>query len=218
VRAGIPLVAVAAAGAGYLVGAAGRARLGVALADARRRAGTDPLTGLPNRAALAAHLARRSGRFAVLLCDLDGFKPVNDRHGHAAGDAVLVEVARRLAALASTAGGFVARLGGDEFVRAVPAQHARQLAATVGGEVARPVVVGDQALSVGASVGVAYAAPGLPATEVLHRADVAMYRAKTTRTVAEYADATTTTETGRPVARWRDMPRLAEPAGVGRPV
>src|SRR5262249_36372455 len=106
------LTAAAGCAVGWLAGAAERARLGAALARARRVAGTAPLTGLANRAALAADLAARTARgepYALLLADLDQFKPVNDRHGHAAGDAVLVAVARRLAGLAP-AGGCVARL------------------------------------------------------------------------------------------------------------
>jgi diguanylate cyclase (GGDEF)-like protein len=215
------LLAAAMAGyaAGQLVGGVHRTRLAVALAAAQRRASTDALTGLANRAGLAAELARRAGRgeaSAVLLLDLDGFKPVNDRHGHEAGDAVLVEVGRRLAGL-TPAGGFAARLGGDEFVLIVPLRAGQRLAEDVHRAVTRPVLVGGQWVSVGASIGIAHAAPGSEASEVLHRADVAMYRAKTTRTAVEVADEATVAGAGRPVARLRDMPPLAEPVDAGRP-
>src|SRR5689334_21645906 len=77
----------------------------------RRHACTDPLTGVANRAGLAAAWpAAAAGRPVVAVLDLDGFKPVNDLHGHAAGDRVLIEVARRLRTVAR--GGLVARLGG----------------------------------------------------------------------------------------------------------
>ena len=98
----------------------------------------DPLTGLANRNALQQHLdmaLRRALRnrqpLAVLLIDLDGFKPINDQHGHALGDQVLAEVALRLQTCARESD-LVARLGGDEFVlvcEALPAaDHARQVA------------------------------------------------------------------------------------------
>jgi GGDEF domain-containing protein len=87
------------------------------LAVARRLAETDALTGLPNRRALAR--AWRGGRRRLYLVDLVGFKAVNDTHGHAAGDAVLKAVARRMAAVLP-ADLFLARFGGDEFVLLAP--------------------------------------------------------------------------------------------------
>jgi diguanylate cyclase (GGDEF)-like protein len=102
------------------------------------RAGHDVLTGLPNRALLADRWERsrarvqtdRDLRTFVLLCDVDGLKEVNDEFGHGAGDALIVEVARRLAAEVRPSD-TVARLGGDEFVvlvDAVPAAHVEKLA------------------------------------------------------------------------------------------
>jgi GGDEF domain-containing protein len=87
------------------------------LAAVRRLAETDALTGLPNRRGLAR--AWRGGRWRLFLVDLVGFKAVNDAQGHAAGDAVLKAVARRMAAVLP-ADLFLARYGGDEFVLLAP--------------------------------------------------------------------------------------------------
>jgi diguanylate cyclase (GGDEF)-like protein len=163
--------------------AAGRASTLPALATARRAATVDSLTGAANRVGLYAELDRRArGRdsYAVLLLDLDGFKQVNDRFGHAAGDAVLVAVAGRLSALVAGAG-LVARLGGDEFVL-VASSPMSVVSTLLGHDVARavahPVDVDGALVAVRASVGVVQALPGDPARAVLRSADVAMYRAK----------------------------------------
>jgi two-component system cell cycle response regulator len=96
------------------------------LRDGLRAAVTDPLTGLYNRryalphlARMADHAAQSGRRFAVMLADLDHFKSINDRFGHAAGDAVLVEVARRLRANLRAVD-LIARIGGEEFLLALP--------------------------------------------------------------------------------------------------
>lgn len=101
-------------------------RLRALVQDGLRLAVIDPLTGLHNRryavarlAAIAEDAARRSGTFAVMIVDLDRFKSVNDRWGHAAGDAVLVEVAARLGH-ALRQGDLLARIGGEEFLAALP--------------------------------------------------------------------------------------------------
>jgi len=125
----------------------------------------DPLTALPNRALLAAHLAEAGARgaqagtpVALLALDLDDFKRVNDTWGHATGDAVLVAVARRLGG-ALRPGDTLARLGGEEFVASV--------------------VVGGHALAVGTSIGIAISMGGQgEAEELPRRADAALYRAK----------------------------------------
>ncbi|MEU7908627.1 GGDEF domain-containing protein [Actinoplanes sp. NPDC049118] len=147
------------------------------------QASCDPLTGLANRTALGARLARiepaPDAPVAVLYVDLDGFKQVNDEHGHAAGDAVLRIVSDRLSA-AVREGDLVARLGGDEFVLlcpGVPTDEAVRLAERIIGDVARPVAYEGHHLCVGASIGIAGSTDD--ATEgLLRSADAAMYEAK----------------------------------------
>jgi diguanylate cyclase (GGDEF)-like protein len=157
----------------------------------------DPLTGIANRAGLqaaAAAAAAPGGRawLGVVLVDLDGFKPVNDTHGHAAGDAVLVEVARRLAGIGPAGVRVAARLGGDEFAVLVGGLPAGERPAAVAvlavaervyAALVEPYVLpGGGSLRVGASVGAAVApagpdpTPALPG--VLAAADLAMYGAK----------------------------------------
>jgi diguanylate cyclase (GGDEF)-like protein len=146
-------------------------------------AATDPLTGCPNRRAFLQRLAAavtRAGRAAptvVCLVDLDGFKGVNDRGGHAAGDAVLQSVAAALGGAVRETD-TVARLGGDEFAvlaEVSPAVSAEQLAERLRDAVA---AVG-RASGVTASVGVAAVRTGDDLHDLLYRADSAMYRAKT---------------------------------------
>jgi diguanylate cyclase (GGDEF)-like protein len=156
-------------------------------AHAERRATHDPLTGLPNRALLNARLdaairapARDGATPALLLLDLDRFKEVNDTLGHQAGDALLVAIAGRLRV--ALRGAVVARLGGDEFAALLPATHAAGAAAAARAVIAAveaPLVVGGQALAVGASVGIARCPDhGRDATTLLRCADIAMYAAK----------------------------------------
>ncbi|MBA2639164.1 MAG: EAL domain-containing protein [Nocardioidaceae bacterium] len=147
----------------------------------------DALTGLANRTrllerveqALAADGAT-GGRLAVLFCDLDGFKQVNDRFGHAAGDVLLQEVGRRIVSCVRD-GDTVARLGGDEFAivledvefASVQATGERILAAL------RPaIVVVSHPVAVTTSIGVAHGEPGASAEALLRNADMAMYHAK----------------------------------------
>jgi diguanylate cyclase (GGDEF)-like protein/PAS domain S-box-containing protein len=159
--------------------------------ELERRASQDPLTGLPNRAALLRVLAERlapsAGQRApsLLFLDLDAFKQVNDDAGHAVGDEVLVEVARRLEE-AVRPGDLVARLGGDEFVVVFDVgRYADQVDQELVGrvhEALRPPVmtsVGTRAVS--ASVGVGRAAIGEDPVAVLARADSAMYARKRRR-------------------------------------
>ena len=146
------------------------------------RARTDALTGLPNRAAFheAVGGAAPAPGGALLYVDLDGFKAVNDRLGHAAGDALLREVARRLRAVVRE-GDLCARLGGDEF--AVLLRDAAQEEAVVVAErlvaaVREPVVLGGTSARVGASVGVAATGAAADGDELVRLADAAMYAAK----------------------------------------
>ncbi|MCB0976084.1 MAG: diguanylate cyclase [Acidimicrobiales bacterium] len=150
----------------------------------------DPLTGVGNRAALVQRLeaalisGRESGRrVAVLYADLDGFKDVNDRYGHDHGDRLLIEVARRISNAVRT-GDLVARSGGDEFVVVCENLDSADQAAVIAEKVHaavedRPVELGDVALQVVMSVGVALADPVLDdADRLLRVADLAMYEAK----------------------------------------
>ena len=149
----------------------------------------DGLTGLPNRLRLEDHLShaialasRRHEPLALLFIDLDRFKPINDRHGHAVGDQVLCEVARRLQANLRAAD-MVARLGGDEFVLLLTTLATHSDCLLVADKLmlalAEPMQIGTLTLQVGASMGVAhYPDSGNTAAELLRSADAAMYQAK----------------------------------------
>ncbi|KAB2541730.1 diguanylate cyclase [Salipiger aestuarii] len=158
-----------------------------------RAAVTDPLTGLYNRRYALPYLSRLAERatahersYALLLADIDHFKLINDTHGHAAGDAVLVEVAKRF--LQNLRGAdLVARIGGEEFLIAIPDAHpgaAARTAERLRGAIANapfalPGAAAGQA-DVTLSIGVAVASPGardLPET-LLDKADRALYGAK----------------------------------------
>ena len=151
------------------------------------RTSHDQLTGLPNRTLLLERtetaLSRGSwkrGQVALLFCDLDEFKLINDSRGHAAGDAVLVETANRLSACIRP-GDTAARLGGDEFVvlcegltgRTEAEKVAQRLIDALTEPMAR---AGDVTMTV--SIGVAFAEPGMTAADLLRNADAAMYLAK----------------------------------------
>ena len=153
----------------------------------------DPLTGLANRRVFLddlrtaiAGMSDGAAPFAVFVLDLDRFKPVNDVHGHAAGDQVLCEVAERLR-LCVGANGLVARLGGDEFGALVrPAGPAGEitdglirLADRILSAVAEPILVDGKAFEVGISIGVSVCPLDSDDPEALiQNADLAMYRAK----------------------------------------
>lgn len=151
---------------------------------------SDPLTGLPNRALLADRIRHmiavsqrsRSG-FAVALLDLDRFKFVNDTLGHAAGDVVLKEVARRLRATVRDSD-TVARLGGDEFVLVMAGgpDAAREVSRRVLESMKTPLRHDEQLIDIGISIGIAlYPDHGEDDVTLLRHADSAMYRAKRTR-------------------------------------
>ncbi len=150
----------------------------------------DALTALPNRSLLNERLERalrRSRRrldyqFALLFIDLDHFKEINDKLGHAAGDELLVETARRLGQCLRP-GDTVARLGGDEFTIILEdLQHmsdATRVADRILEQLAEPFQIGDQEVTNSGSIGIAYSATGYKSVDDLVRdADMAMYRAK----------------------------------------
>jgi diguanylate cyclase (GGDEF)-like protein len=148
------------------------------------RARTCPVTGLPTRSAWTtqAQDVLEAGPAAVLLIDLDAFKPVNDRFGHAAGDAVLAAVGARLTEWADAEGAVAGRLGGDEFAVAIP-DTTPGLAARVARlhtRLTAPVDHRELTLTVGASIGTARTAGLTDRTlsAALKKADAEMYRAK----------------------------------------
>lgn len=157
--------------------------------DGMKLAVTDPLTGLYNRRYALAHLdriatraARTNETFAVMALDLDMFKSINDRYGHAAGDTVLERVAEQLRDCLQP-GDLVARIGGEEFLVALPdifLADARQTAERLCQAVADIVVALPDGPSVGVtvSVGLSMGAPGTTAQEALNRADNALLAAK----------------------------------------
>ncbi|MCB1250936.1 MAG: sensor domain-containing diguanylate cyclase [Acidimicrobiales bacterium] len=153
--------------------------------ELEHRAHHDGLTGLANRNhfldQLDAALASDAERLAVLYLDLDGFKAVNDNHGHRCGDQVLRVVAERLAST-SRPGDVCGRLGGDEFVAFFRDVDGREAAAAVGHRVhaaiTGPAVLSDRTVEIRTSVGVAVPAPDEDADRVMSRADAALYTAK----------------------------------------
>jgi diguanylate cyclase (GGDEF)-like protein len=157
--------------------------------ELEHRAMHDPLTGLPNRELLMdrlsvalARLGRQGTAVGVLFIDLDGFKEVNDAHGHAVGDELLVSIASRLRREVRD-GDTVARYGGDEFVvlceDLVHLDAAAPLARRLAGAIGQPVSSGDRLLAVQASVGfVVEQNPATSAEALVTRADAEMYRVK----------------------------------------
>ncbi len=153
----------------------------------RIQARTDPLTGFMNRDAVLGDLATRlanptHAQVAVLYIDLDRFKTVNDVLGHNAGDELLVEAARRIAAAVGTEG-LIARFGGDEFLVVCDArdrpQRPQQLAEAINGNFAPPFRFGKEEFSVTTSIGIARAPQdGTTPQQLIQSADVAMYDCK----------------------------------------
>ncbi|MBB4696135.1 diguanylate cyclase (GGDEF)-like protein [Actinoplanes abujensis] len=167
----------------------------------------DPLTGLANRRELYEHAGTHfrgspsDGVVALLLIDLNHFKEVNDTLGHAAGDAVLREVARRLADAAAP-GDLVARLGGDEFavllVNLPTPALATHRAKTMLAALEESVAVEGMQITVEAAGGIALAAGSGGVNELMRRADVAMYQAKRAgQQTATYVHAQDTADIGR---------------------
>ncbi|MBQ1076417.1 GGDEF domain-containing protein [Micromonospora sp. C31] len=192
------------------------------LVQARREATTDPLTGLANRAGLSQALDELDGEpYDLVLVDLDKFKPVNDTWGHAAGDRLLVEIARRLREpLDGLDGAVVARIGGDEFVLACPspAPMAQILGAEVIQALAAPIdVAEDVSVSVTASVGAVHATAGEDRDRAMAAADAAAYEAKLRGGdgLVEHNVLTELPEVEqRPLLRLREMTALTNALGV----
>jgi diguanylate cyclase (GGDEF)-like protein/PAS domain S-box-containing protein len=184
----------------------------------------DPLTGLPNRTALARYLGTLLGRasarerVALLMLDLSRFKEVNDTLGHDVGDEVLREVARRFSAqLKSDA--FISRIGGDEFAVILPdvAEH------TTVDELARRLIEGLRtpidsrgiAIEVGVNIGIAVAPDhGLDSRELLRHADVAMYTAKRHGAGFEYYDTVDDHHTVRRLGMLSELRTAIESGGI----
>ncbi|MPZ71938.1 MAG: EAL domain-containing protein [Nitriliruptorales bacterium] len=152
------------------------------------RASHDPLTQLPNRTLFVEKVRQavaevsRADSLAVLFIDLDGFKLINDAHGHAAGDSVLQAVAQRLTGVLRP-DDIAARLSGDEFAVLVNdltrADEAEQIGHRVKDALAEPCTINQRLLTVRASIGVAVGGDGVEdAEDLIHRADMAMYSAK----------------------------------------
>jgi diguanylate cyclase (GGDEF)-like protein len=152
-------------------------------------ANLDALTSIANRRLLfewleaACARSREGAACAVILLDLDGFKAINDTHGHAAGDRILIHVARQIESL-KVRNSLAARLGGDEFALVVQGtaacdQTVRGLIARLKAAIAEPVSFAGATFTVGASVGVTFASDAVRTpTALLEAADGAMYRIK----------------------------------------
>jgi diguanylate cyclase (GGDEF)-like protein len=158
-------------------------------AQARSLAYHDELTGLPNRSLLLDRLkqaigqsARHQKPLALLFIDLDRFKSVNDRLGHAAGDKLLQLTAERLAACIRY-GDTACRYGGDEFVLMLPEIEGQESVAAVADKIRAhlsvPFIVDGNIVAITASIGIAiYRADGQNCSDLLKQADIAMYQAK----------------------------------------
>ncbi|WP_234906125.1 putative bifunctional diguanylate cyclase/phosphodiesterase [Affinirhizobium pseudoryzae] len=151
-------------------------------------ANMDSLTGMPNRRAFFAHLEVELGkasaagtRLALMVIDLDGFKPVNDLYGHSAGDRLLMEVGQRL--VGTTKGAMAFRLGGDEFAVVAPlfSDEAQLLADanSIAEQLAAPYQLAEGVVHVSASIGIAvFPCLATSLAQLFDRADYALYHAK----------------------------------------
>lgn len=152
--------------------------------ELRHAADHDELTGLANRRVLYRVLQQRLGRgdaVSVVFCDLDEFKEINDRHGHAAGDRVLQAAATRLQGVVQPFHTLLARHGGDEFVAVCGSGKVRALLAAISSAFEEPFEVDGWRGWLSVSVGVADAHPGDSADELVAAADARMYDSKRIR-------------------------------------
>jgi diguanylate cyclase (GGDEF)-like protein len=175
----------------------------VKLSDSRRQAYTDALTGLPNRRAFYELVESAAGAVettpgasggsddvSVLLIDLDRFKEINDALGHEVGDRVLRSVCQRFAVMVP-AGGTIARLGGDEIAMLIPGGPTEQgvaFARHLTEALTSPFVIQGTSLHIDASIGITALETDTGAGKILAKADLAMYRAKTSRSSWEIYD------------------------------
>lgn len=167
---------------------------------ASRRAMHDQKTGLPNRTLFDDRLAqaiagaeRHGWTLAVMFLDLDGFKSINDTHGHAMGDSVLTAVAQRLLHHARDEDS-VCRNGGDEFlyllINPTGRENVARIAGLVRAAIAQPIVLGALQLEITPSIGIAlYPEHGTRADMLVANADLAMYRSKQLRSPCEFFEA-----------------------------
>ena len=157
--------------------------------EARKLARHDPLTGLANRRFFSEKLdevlrnsSAANNRAAVLMLDLDGFKAINDVHGHAVGDKALIEFADRISNILPL-GSVAARVGGDEFAVIVQkifsAEDPANVARRIIGTLSEPFIIDDVSATLGVGVGIAIAPDnGKEREDIVRRADLALYRAK----------------------------------------
>jgi diguanylate cyclase (GGDEF)-like protein/PAS domain S-box-containing protein len=187
-------------------GTAGALGCIVDVTELKQIADTDPLTGLGNRRAimqmLEQELRKRNGRVAAFFVDLDRFKPINDRFGHAAGDRTLVAVAERLRASVRP-DDHIGRLGGDEFVVICPGirreKEALDLASRIKTSFGDPLDLDGNRLVLTASIGVSLASKYVTADDLVAAADAAMYQAKQSRGGPPVLVTPTVTETAQGV-------------------
>lgn len=147
----------------------------------------DTLTGLPNRNLLNDRLnnmlevsKRKKSHFSIVMMDLDGFKVVNDTHGHAIGDLLLKEIAQRIKSCLR-ANDTVCRLGGDEFIFLLDDKQRNtslEICKRIFSEIAKPVVINDLMINVGSSMGLVYIDHDERPEDLIHKSDEAMYKAK----------------------------------------
>ncbi|TVZ03987.1 GGDEF domain-containing protein [Trebonia kvetii] len=169
----------------------------------------DPLTGLPNRAAIFAGLSAaldggHGDSVGVCYVDLDGFKAVNDRYGHQAGDELLITVSRRICETAIAFGALPGRIGGDEFIVVADASPGASrmimMARAILAELSRPVALRIGRVCISACAGIAERATGsATSAEMVADADAALYRAKS-RGPGRWAIAGVPGDSGRPIA------------------